>query len=351
MSVYIAYRAEGVAPICRRIAALDPRLIAINDRELEEGRLRAQRTPLPPVEVPPDPALGQWERAQQMAEDFTNVGRDHYRSPVALAGVNQLGEALRTLGEALRTPPPVALLPPLPPFEPHVLIRWGSRWVGGADVEINSATSVSNARDKRTSRRLLAGICPETWDNLRDIRLPLVVRPRVHFGGNRLFVCRTLPEVHAAVRRCGIGWYAAELVDKVREFRVFILQGRALSVSERFPGQDPSIAWNLHAGGRVARVQRRNWPLDVVRTAIEAARRVNLDFTAVDLALLRDGRVMVFETNTAPGVTTERGRQRLAHAFASIPLEPTLPLLNLERINHWRDVIHPALWTPDEAPR
>ena len=345
MPVYIAFHATGVAPICRHIASQAPSLLkAIDDAQISSLQLVSQPT-IVQHPTPVDPAIDAWHHVHEIAEDFVNLGATpNYRSLVTREGVAQLVRGLNNLAVVLDSPAPVAPPPiQVAPAEPNVLVRWGSRWAGRADIEINTAVAVSDARNKKRSRQLLAGICPETWFDSGAVRTPCVVRPKVHFGGNKLFVCNSPADLQTAIRRCGPGWYASELIDKVREYRVFVLQGRVLSVSERFPGSSTDIAWNLHAGGRVAMVKRRDWPIDVVKTAIEAARRVGLDWTAVDLAVCRDGKVVVFETNTAPGVTTERGVERIAFAFSSLIESSTLPPLDLASISHWRDLLHPSL--------
>ena len=134
--------------------------------------------------------------------------------------------------------------------------------------DINPYQAVLASREKGQARTLMGPLAPQTWFRLGDVRTPCVVRPRKHKAGVRFFVCRNQDDVARAIRRCGTGWYASALIDKAREFRVFVVGGRVAAVSERFPGDEASgpgtVAWNLALGGRLANVNRPDWPECVV---------------------------------------------------------------------------------------
>src|SRR5947207_2642235 len=190
-----------------------------------------------------------------------------------------------------------------------MLVRWDSAKDGYADRTINSARAVALCNDKRASRRKLVGLCPKTWDkdNMEDMKFPVLVRPRKHYGGKSMFVAKTVAEFIPLRRQLRLkGWYASEIIDKKEEYRVFVLQGRVLAVTQKFPQDTSSIAWNLHQGGHTKMITRKNWRPEMLTLALQAAHRLGLDWAAVDLYVAKDGSIGVFECNTAPGLTTDR---------------------------------------------
>ena len=233
--------------------------------------------------------------------------------------------------------------PPQPAAEPEVLIRWGSRWVGDADITINSVEATITAKNKTLSRQVLRGICPTTWQRRGEIQYPCVIRPRRHHAGQKFFVCQTSTDAERAISRCGPGWYASELIHKSHEYRVFVLQGRVICVSERFPANPRDVAWNLAAGGRLINVRRGDWPVDSCRAALKAAKKVGLDWSAVDVMVDVTGRTLVAEVNVAPGLRNRYTIEQVAWAFASLISGDMPAPLDLNSTLAWTDLIHPSL--------
>lgn len=226
----------------------------------------------------------------------------------------------------------------------EVLVRWGSMWLGEAEFEINGADAVALSRNKRESRRELGALGPGTWFTRDDLEVPCVIRPKRHHAGRKFFVCHEYADVDRAIRSCRHGWYASELVDKVREYRVFVLQGRAVCVSERFPNVDGDVAWNLANGGRLTNVRYGEWPVPVILMAIDAMEKLDLDWGAVDLAVRRDGGLVVFEVNTAPGLKNPFTLRRVAKAFTWVGENPEVaPEEITQKRVTWRELLHPAL--------
>ena len=228
------------------------------------------------------------------------------------------------------------------------VVRWGSIWSGTADVQINSATAIRLARDKSLSRQRLVGLCPDTWYLRRDVHVwPCVVRPRRHHAGSGFYVCDDSVALRRATTRCGKGYYVSPLVRRTHEYRIFVLQGRIVGVSERFmrpaTAPDPQrVAWNLHAGGGTRTVKRKQWPIRAALVAIQATERLGLDFGAVDVAVTEQGTVVVWEVNVSPGIKKRQIASNLAQAFLWAELEgPAAPVA--QGAKRWADVIHPAL--------
>ena len=182
--------------------------------------------------------------------------------------------------------------------------------------DINPADAVQRVRNKRESRRVLAELAPQTWFDKASIQVPCVIRPKQHKAGRKFFVVRAMNKVLSAVKRCGPGWYASRLINKRREFRVFVVRGRVVAVSERFPGNSTAIAWNLALGGRLINVARPEWPVPVLRASIEAMRRLGLGFGAVDAALDDAGNPVIFESNTSPALRNKFTIKQIAKGLA-----------------------------------
>ena len=234
-----------------------------------------------------------------------------------------------------------------------MLVRWGSAKDGYAERTINTARAVALCNDKRASRRALRGICPTTWDkdNMENMQFPVIVRPRKHYGGKSFYVAKNFAEFQPLRRQLRLkGWYASKIIEKAAEYRVFVLQGRIIAVTQKFPSDASALAWNLHQGGSTQIVKRKNWDPKLLTVALEAAKRLGLDWAAVDLYVSKTGEVGVFECNTAPGLTTERALRRLARALIWAE-KNAAPAPSPATITGWKDVLHPALLAVDDEDR
>lgn len=253
------------------------------------------------------------------------------------------------------------------PDDANVVIRWGctANIPERAGKVLNTAEAIHLVNDKLRFRQLLMDhaqsrsvvpLCPRTWTSDWDVDqvLPVIVRPRHHAQGRNLHVCNTGDEVARVMHRLGHGnYYISELIDKVAEYRVFVAQGRAVWVARKTPGNPDDIAWNVARGGRFDNVGWGDWPLRVVRVAIEAFNLSGLHFGGVDVIVGRDGRAHVIEINSAPSQTSPYRQQCVASVFDYIinglrtdrNADGTIPLI--EQRGGWRKFIHPAV--SDEA--
>lgn len=344
MSIQIAYRAESVGPVVKRIIKEGDGLVAVHEDDLDFSKLVSIKPVAPPAQpAPPDPLLRTWAAATELAHDFANLNPT--RNTVAQDGIDQLIRSLTAAKAAMTIPAPVAPpAPQAPKWNPHVLVRWGSRREGRADIEINTATAVGLARDKKESRRTLTGLCPTTWFRSSEVVLPAVVRPRRHHAGRKFFVCNTRIELDRAIARCGPGWYATTLIDKAAEYRVFILQDRVIRMSEKTAPDDSGIAWNVGVGASATGIARKNWPLDVLKLALQGARKLGLDWTAVDIIVDKAGKAYILELNTAPGLSsTTKALEQIAFAFEWIGKNDAPARLDLNTATKWQDYLHPSL--------
>lgn len=145
------------------------------------------------------------------------------------------------------------------------------------------------------------------------------------------------------------GWYASELINKVAEYRVYVMSGRVVTVAEKTPDDPSAVAWNVAQGGRFDVVNWGGWPLEVCRVALEAFKHSGLDFSGVDVMVDTEGKAYVIELNSAPSLPLLSNgsisyRQKcMAKAFKYIADNGKEHFNPPSRYDHWSDVIHPAI--------
>lgn len=239
-----------------------------------------------------------------------------------------------------------------------ITFRWGcTAHIPYETQVINSASSIHRVSDKLGFRELLEEheLCPITIVNSIDwettyMPYPVIVRPGKHAQGRQLYVCQNLEELTACpARRSPHGYYVSEYIHKEAEYRVFIVSGRAVAVARKYPGNPDDVAWNVARGGRFEHVRWDNWPLNVVRRAIEAFNLSGLDFGGVDVMvgcpddMYGSGSSYVLEINSAPSLTSPYRQQAMSRAFDYIIEngKDTIPLI--EERGGYRKFIHPAV--------
>lgn len=243
---------------------------------------------------------------------------------------------------------------PKTPFD--ITIRWGCTDNAPTKLILNSAAAIGVVNDKAKFRGYLnaAEMGPPAWYAIdADVaKYPCVVRPKHHAQGRMLFVCENAQDVREAARRCGEGWYAAPLFNKTHEFRVAVVQGRVAWVAKKTPGNPGDVAWNVARGGRFDNVGFGDWPLKVVRLAVDAMNLTDLDFGGVDVMWKADpkkgGEARVLEINSAPSLTSPYRQICMAKCFDWIMNNESKEKIKLiEEKGGWRKFIHPAV--ADEA--
>jgi len=139
---------------------------------------------------------------------------------------------------------------------------------------------------------------------------PIVGRPDYHRKGRQFYLCNNYEDVTNALNRGAT--HFMEYVDNAREFRVHIVNGKSIKISEKIGG---GITKNYESGARFYYPEDFNHKKSLRRVAREAVASLGLDFGAVDL-LYRDGNFYVLEVNTAPCLTsTSDTLERYARAF------------------------------------
>lgn len=238
----------------------------------------------------------------------------------------------------------------------HYLFRWGcTSEVPESFTVVNSAASIAEVANKKEFRRVLnqKGYCPRTWFNAEEALAnnpiyPVIVRRATHAQGRYLHVCNNIDEllqIAQLYRRDG--YYISEFIDKVSEYRIFVVQGRVVWVVRKTPGNPGDVAWNVARGGRFDNVKWEDWPLKACKLAIAAMDCSSLDFGGVDVMIDRDNNCTVLEINSAPSQTSPYRQSCTAKAFDWIVLNGKDKIPTITAKGGWRKFIHPAI--SDEA--
>lgn len=180
---------------------------------------------------------------------------------------------------------------------------------------LNSPVALVNCHDKLATARVLAaaGIPhPRTgWlahgVPLPELRLPLVVKPRLGSWGRDVTLCTTdrgLADCLTAIRRklwfLSTGAVVQELIEPVGyDLRVLVASGQVLGGIRRVAAAGE---WrtNVSLGGR----REQTWvPRDAAELALAAADALGADLVGVDLLPTEDGGWTVLEVNGAVDFT------------------------------------------------
>lgn len=242
--------------------------------------------------------------------------------------------------------------------ENSIVFRWGcvaSLPNGMLATVVNTAAAIHWCADKKQGRLDMqeAGVpVPKSW-TAEEFELAI---ERNEFNDGSLFVSR--PGVHAQGRNlsCNIasdvvlwaGGYVSRFIDKEHEYRVFVCQNRAVWVAKKTPGNPEDVAWNVAAGGRFDNVRWGEWPMAVIRAAMQAAKVSGTDFCGVDVMVDSDGRAYVLEVNSAPSQTSPYRQECVAKAFDYIVEKGKDHFDDPDSYSNWKKVIHPAVWSRED---
>lgn len=245
--------------------------------------------------------------------------------------------------------------------DPHLDVDQVIRWGCTSNVEtsrvINTAAAIHKVSNKKEFRRILDSVelCPRTYFSTISLEaycdeygneavFPVIVRPATHHQGRNFHICNNYDELETAVSNYEeANYYISELINKVAEYRVFVVQGRVACVASKTPGNPDDIAWNVARGGRFDNVRWDDWPLQAVRKSIEAFLLSGLDFGGVDVIVDGEGESYILEINSAPSLTSSYRQDCMSKCLNyMIDLgKETIPLI--EARGGYRKFIHPAV--------
>lgn len=225
---------------------------------------------------------------------------------------------------------------------------------------INTPDAIREVSNKSAFRKKLYdnGLTMETFltkreamDFVSSTGKSLIIRPRNHLGGNNLVKTDDSYGVVNAFLRFGSGTYASAYVPKVKEYRVFVAQGRVVYIVDKIVNDTSSIAWNVHQGGRFENVRFGSWNIDVANIAVKAFNLTALDFGAVDVIVDNEGKCYVLEINTAPALTSEYWSTCIAKVLDYIVERGVGRIEVSPEASRWRDLVHPAINNEAIIPR
>ena len=167
---------------------------------------------------------------------------------------------------------------PLPANLSYVF-RWGCTSTiperEGVTV-VNKASAIhwcSNKKQGRLDMQAAGVSVPKTWASESSFGEDLFpwgypsdytgeqkyVARKVQHAQGRDLVHGSPAVVAAALLQWGDG-YISELINKVAEYRVMVVQNRVAWVAKKTPGNPEDVAWNVARGGRFDNVRWGEWP-------------------------------------------------------------------------------------------
>ena len=236
-----------------------------------------------------------------------------------------------------------------------LVIRWGCTSSVPVNNVLNKASAIHKVSDKSGFRETALEYAPYTVFTKEGVEtalaagIVLFMRPQHHSQGKKAYVIKTMADFDEALVKCGPGWYASELIDKIQEVRVFIVSGKVVWVANKIPGNPEDVTWNVAQGGKFENIKWGSWHLPTMKAAVEAFKLSGLDFGGVDMMLDKDQRPYLIEINSAPSQTSPYRQSCTAKAFDYV-VQNGKDFLEFEgKYDNWRDWIHPAIWSPKNA--
>lgn len=221
---------------------------------------------------------------------------------------------------------------------------------------VNEPNAIHRVNDKARFRQLIDSkpYCPATYFFKDRIVYPAVLRPDHHAQGEFLYIVKNAKELEECLEellKAGkTGWYASEIIKKDKEFRVFIVSGRAVWVAEKQVEDKTQFAWNVEKGGKFVNVRFSKWPLKAVKACIDAFLATGLDFGAVDVIVSDKGSPYVLEINSAPTITSPYRQQATAKAFDYVMKNGKELIPLKEERGGYSKFAHPAVLSGKEEP-
>lgn len=240
----------------------------------------------------------------------------------------------------------------------HIVFRWGTTTnipKTNEQLIINSAESIHWCADKKKGRLAMQEVgvpVPKTWEaKFFPMQLNMdskyVLRRPKHAQGRDLWH-GTFKEICDAIKKNNVqDGYVSELIDKVAEFRVYVIQGRVACVATKKPGNPDDVAWNVARGGSFENVKWDAWPMAAIAAAIPAAELSGTDFCGVDVMMDKQGKAYVLEVNSAPSLTSPYRQQCFTKVFDYIVKHKSVNKIEVKQFKKYRDVIHPAIRPAD----
>lgn len=184
-------------------------------------------------------------------------------------------------------------------------INYGSSSLRYTGEVLNKPEAVANAVNKRVALEMmrdadLPTLLVDLTETSSDLRL--VGRPDHHSQGRYFYICAGVEGVNQAMalRRHPATHFMKYLTD-FREFRVHIVNGKCIKISEKSGGEGTQ---NHRNGATFHYPENFNHKKTLRKLSKQAVECLGLDLGAVDL-IYKDGKFYLLEVNTAPCLTDE----------------------------------------------
>lgn len=191
------------------------------------------------------------------------------------------------------------------------VIRYGNSYVNDPNNNfiLNTRRAVQISSNKPKTKKLLIENNISTpklisFENaiLGNCDFPVIVRKNRHFKGKYFYICN---DVQSIRRFDPNNYYVQEMVNKIDEFRLFILKDKIIEANiKRCPNPNIMIR-NKQNGCYFARVRVSELLQELKNNARNAVKKIGLDFGAVDCATIQKNdniSTTIFEVNSAPGL-------------------------------------------------
>lgn len=234
-----------------------------------------------------------------------------------------------------------------------LVFRWGCTSLSlGQTKIVNKSTAIQEVSDKKGFREKLskAHLAPKFWPDLDEYILDgsykttesILIRPAHHSRSEGLFPCTKLPEAIKAIREINGPYYISELIQKTKEFRVFVCSNRIAFMIEKTPKDSTEVSWGCVSTGDFKYVDWSDWPHLVSGMALAAMKESSLDFGAIDIIIDGESNLpFALEINTAPHLSPYY-QKCVAKVFKHIIQNGRDHFL--EPLDYsWKNVIHPAI--------
>lgn len=235
----------------------------------------------------------------------------------------------------------------------EILFRWGATYPMTNLFEINTPKMIQITDNKRLTRKILRDnhiSIPKTYFSKVEIHrdgdthYPLIGRTKYHSQGKGTIISNNMRDIDAD--RCSVYW--SEIIDKDREFRIYVFFGKIIGVEEKIPDDRNCVLWNFSTGNAKFRgIKRDNYPIAVCTLAIHAIEIIGIDFAAVDI-ISKGRQNYVLELNTSPSCSGIRCRciaKGLEWAKSRIETNRVIPqhFVLPNTIRSYVELVHPCM--------
>ena len=198
--------------------------------------------------------------------------------------------------------------------QPDLVVRWGNSTSpavrSGTPLELNTASAVSNASNKLTMMRMLSSaetVNTPTVYFLNDHRLNQSVFEAFKDSSGKCFIRGSNGSIRYDDTLRSGDKYITKPVNKDREYRVHVFNGKVLGIYEKVPQEEGVMIYKDH-NCNFRKCNPEAGRLRCNETAqqmcIDAISTLGLLFGGVDIMRDTDGNFYVCEVNSSPSLNS-----------------------------------------------